>query len=60
MNESMNAALYALAWVALGVALAWLNLKSNTTWLKSSSLFGCLGAFAAAALTLLGVMEVPR
>ena len=56
----MNAALYALVWIALGVALAWLNLKSNTTWLKSSSLFGCLGAFAAAALTLLGVMEMPR
>ena len=56
----MSAALYALVWIALGVALAWLNLRSGAAWLKFSSLFGCLGAFAAAALTLLGVMEVPR
>ena len=56
----MSAALYALVWIALGVALAWLNLKSGATWLKFSSLFGCVGAFAAAALTLLGVMEMPR
>ena len=56
----MSAALYALVWIALGVALAWMNLRSGAGWLKFFTMFGCLGAFAAAVLTLLGVMEMPR
>lgn len=56
----MTVVLYAAGWLALAVALAWLNLKAGATWLKFISIVGCLAAFATCALTLLGVIEVPR